>query len=55
MPTSWALEKVGLSVRPRPFPDVRKRAVRWTGRWPEFLDLVGETAKIGYYWARGWI
>lgn len=50
-----AFGKVGLDVRPRPYPDVRKRAARWTGRWPAFLDLVGETAKIGYYWAHGWI
>jgi uncharacterized SAM-binding protein YcdF (DUF218 family) len=50
-----AFVRVGLEVRPRPYPDVRKRAVRWAGRWPAFLDLVGETAKIGYYWARGWI
>jgi uncharacterized SAM-binding protein YcdF (DUF218 family) len=47
--------KVGLEVQPMPYPDVRKRATRWTGRWPAFLDLVDETAKIGYYWARGWI
>jgi uncharacterized SAM-binding protein YcdF (DUF218 family) len=50
-----ALAKVGLEVRPRPYPDVRKRATRWAGRWPAFVDLVGETTKIGYYWARGWI
>jgi uncharacterized SAM-binding protein YcdF (DUF218 family) len=50
-----AFKKAGLEVLPRPFPDARKRASHWTGRWPAFLDLVGETVKIGYYCARGWI
>lgn len=50
-----AFKKAGLEVLPRPFPDARKRASNWTGRWPAFLDLVEETLKIGYYYARGWI
>jgi uncharacterized SAM-binding protein YcdF (DUF218 family) len=50
-----AFTKAGLDVLPRPYPDAGKRAVRWSGRWPAFLDLVGETVKIGYYYARGWI
>jgi uncharacterized SAM-binding protein YcdF (DUF218 family) len=50
-----AFKKAGLEVLPRPFPDARKRASHWTGRWPAFLDLVEETLKIGYYRARGWI
>jgi len=50
-----AFKKAGLAVLPRPFPDARKRASNWTGRWPAFLDLVEETLKIGYYYARGWI
>jgi uncharacterized SAM-binding protein YcdF (DUF218 family) len=50
-----AFQKVGLDVVPRPYPDVRKRAARWMSRWPAFLDLAGETVKIGYYYARGWI
>jgi len=50
-----AFRKAGLDVLPRPFPDVRKRAAGWTGRWPAFLELVLETVKIGYYRARGWI
>jgi uncharacterized SAM-binding protein YcdF (DUF218 family) len=50
-----AFKKAGLEVLPRPFPDARKRASDWTGRWPAFLDLVEETLKIGYYFARGWI
>ena len=50
-----AFKKAGLEVLPRPFPDARKRASAWTGRWPAFLDLVEESLKIGYYYARGWI
>lgn len=52
---SRAFKKAGLDVLPRPFPDVRKRATTWTGRWPAFIDLVTETAKIVYYFLRGWI
>jgi uncharacterized SAM-binding protein YcdF (DUF218 family) len=50
-----AFKKAGLDVLPRPFPDVRKRAAGWTGRWPAFMDVILETIKIGYYQARGWI
>lgn len=50
-----AFRKAGLDVVSLPFPDVRKRVNSWRGRWPAFLDLVQETAKIGYYYARGWI
>jgi uncharacterized SAM-binding protein YcdF (DUF218 family) len=50
-----AFKKAGLEVLPRPFPDVRKRANGWAGRWPAFLDLALESIKIGYYRARGWI
>lgn len=50
-----AFEKVGLEVSPMPYPDVRKRVTRWRGRWPAFLDLVVETAKVAYYRVRGWI
>jgi uncharacterized SAM-binding protein YcdF (DUF218 family) len=53
---TWrAFRKAGLETTPRPFPDVRKRALTWTARWPAFLDLVVETAKLGYYYWRGWI
>jgi uncharacterized SAM-binding protein YcdF (DUF218 family) len=48
-------EKVGIDVRPRPIPDVLKRASTWRGRWPAFLDLIFESAKIAYYYAHGWI
>ena len=50
-----AFNQVGLEILPRPYPDVRKRATRWIGRWAAFLDLMTETAKIIYYFARGWI
>ncbi|MGD0201841.1 MAG: YdcF family protein [Bryobacteraceae bacterium] len=50
-----AFEKVGLQVGLRPFPDVLKSATHVSGRWPAFLTLCEETAKIVYYWARGWI
>jgi uncharacterized SAM-binding protein YcdF (DUF218 family) len=48
-------EKLGMIVQPRPIPDVLKRATSWQGRWPAFVDLISETAKIIYYYARGWI
>lgn len=47
--------KVGLNVTTRPVPDARKRATSFWNRWPAFLDLCLETAKIGYYGIRGWI
>ncbi len=52
---SRAFGKAGLTVIPRPFPDVLKRLNNWRDRWRIFLDLAEETVKIGYYWARGWI
>jgi len=50
-----AFKKAGLDVMPRPFPDVKKRANGWAGRWPAFLDLVQESIKIVYYRVHGWI
>ena len=50
-----AFRKAGLLFEPRPFPDALKRANSWLQRWPVFLDLAAETAKIGYYLARRWI
>ena len=52
---SRAFAKAGVAVTPVPFPDVIKQATRWSGRWPAFLELCGETVKIGYYYVRGWI
>ena len=50
-----AFRKAGIEFLPRPVPDARKRASHWYLRWGVFLDLLNETAKIGYYFARGWI
>lgn len=47
--------KTGVQVIPRPFPDAIKESATWPGRWPVFLELSTETAKIGYYFVRGWI
>jgi uncharacterized SAM-binding protein YcdF (DUF218 family) len=52
---SRAFRKAGLEVFTVPFPDVGKRELQWLARWPAFLDLLDETAKIAYYRARGWI
>ena len=48
-------EQAGLAVIPCPIPDARKRGVSYFGRWPAFLDLVAETAKIAVYQGRGWL
>jgi len=52
---SRCFRKVGLNVLTLPNPDVTMRAKHWWGRWPAFLDLVQESAKITYYFLRGWI
>lgn len=50
-----SFRKAGLEIQSWPYPDVRKRGTRWHGRWPAFLDLVQEAAKIAYYYAQDWI
>jgi uncharacterized SAM-binding protein YcdF (DUF218 family) len=50
-----AFEKAGLRVVPDPFPDANKGSNHLQNRWGIFLNLGVETAKIGYYWMRGWI
>ena len=50
-----ALRKTGVMVIPRPIPDGVKRAGSWNLRWDVFQDLLIESTKIAYYWARGWI
>ncbi len=50
-----AFEKAGLRVVPDPFPDAIKGSNHLQNRWGIFLNLGVETAKIGYYWMRGWI
>lgn len=47
--------KAGIDVTPCPVPDALKRSSRWQGRWTAFLDVALESAKIAYYWLRGWI
>jgi len=50
-----AFQKAGLMVQPRPFPDALKRMNQWSARWSVFIELLVESAKIAYYWARGWV
>jgi len=50
-----AFQKAGLTIQPRPFPDALKRMNQWSARWPIFIELLVESAKIAYYWARGWV
>ncbi len=52
---SRAFRKAGLQLETLPFPDAGKRGSSWLGRWPAFLDLLTESAKIIYYRGRGWI
>ena len=47
--------KVGIKVLPMPIPDALKRTSSFISRWPVFCELNLETAKIVYYWLRGWI
>ena len=47
--------KEGVEIQGRPIPDVGKRSTSWAGRWPAFLDLIEEYAKIAYYRWNGWI
>ncbi len=50
-----AFAKAGLVVTPAPFSDVRKSFSDPRWRWTGFVMLASETAKIVYYWARGWV
>ena len=43
----------GLAVAALPIPDARKRGRQWRTRWPAFLDVAEEIAKIVWYGARG--
>jgi uncharacterized SAM-binding protein YcdF (DUF218 family) len=47
--------KLGIDVLPRPIPDAGKLGSTWRGRWPAFLEIVQECAKIAYYYLRGWM
>ena len=56
MHRAWrAFRAAGLDTVPRPFPDARKRGQNWQWRWSVFLELVAESGKIVYYYARGWL
>ena len=48
-------QKADVDVIAVPAPDALKRSTRWYRRWTAFTDLSVETAKIVYYWWRGWI
>ena len=50
-----AFRRAGIDIESQPLPDALKRANSWSNRWPVFLSLWQETAKIGYYYVRGWI
>lgn len=50
-----AFQAAGLQVETRPVPDILKMANLRSQRWTCFLGLSVETAKIVYYWSRGWI
>jgi len=50
-----AFRKSGLTVLPRPIPDAIKRYNCVSCRWGVFLELNVESAKILYYFARGWV
>jgi uncharacterized SAM-binding protein YcdF (DUF218 family) len=47
--------RLGIAVLARPIPDATKRAVNASERWSVFMGEAVETAKIGYYFLRGWI
>ena len=50
-----AFRHAGIQIEPRPVPDAIKRAQTVLGRWPAFLDVATEPAKIAWYFLRGWI
>lgn len=50
-----AFQKAGITITPRPLPDVLKHANAWGNRWEMFLLLVVETGKIAGYLVKGWI
>lgn len=50
-----AFARVGLELAPWPAVDTGRMVLHWRSRWPAFTALCEETAKIIYYFARGWI
>lgn len=51
----WAFRAAGVEVETHPIPDILKSANNRSQRWGAFIGLTGETAKIAYYWLKGWI
>ncbi len=47
--------RANVRLKVRPVPDVLKRSSSVLGRWPAFLVLCEEAAKITYYKERGWM
>jgi uncharacterized SAM-binding protein YcdF (DUF218 family) len=47
--------RAGMKVTTVSAPDVSKRSLHWEARWDCLMDLGGETARLLYYKARGWI
>ena len=47
--------RAGVHCSPRSFPDAGKRSTSWTQRPAVLAGLLEETAKIIYYWWRGWL
>ena len=47
--------KAGVDVQAMPIPDAAKQIGVWTNRWTVFVNLCVESAKIAYYFVRGWI
>lgn len=50
-----AFRRAGVTVEARFFPYALKRSNNWLERWPVFLDLCLESAKIARYYTKGWI
>jgi uncharacterized SAM-binding protein YcdF (DUF218 family) len=50
-----AFRRAGLRVTPCPAPDGIKQYLRIAGRSSLAVELAGETAKLVYYWFRGWL
>ena len=40
--------KAGINIVPRPFPMPSKRASKWPGCWPAFIDLLVRQPKLGF-------
>src|SRR5438874_6499050 len=53
---AWrAFRKAGVDAAPSPLPDLSAASSCWSCRWQIFITLTTESAKIAYYYVRGWI